>query len=232
MKYELALIDARILPEVRERLEDFAHHLMPFKTEDITYNSISCHPDVFMHQRGKQITVAPNLPRSYKMLLQSLDLQLLEGSVSVDSSLRNSTAYNCISGPDYILHKKGYTAPEIAQDFQERQLIELPQAYTRCSMLVLKKGVAITSDRGIEKALLQLNWNVFYFSPEEIRIPDHKYGFLGGCCGSYGNRVFTLGNALKHEDGAALEQFVEKHGMELYSLSDEKLYDGGGVFLF
>ncbi|OHX64560.1 DUF6873 family GME fold protein [Flammeovirga pacifica] len=232
MKAKLVFVDDRILPKVAKKLSLFAEHLIGFKTDGITYNSISCHPDIFLHQLpNQQLIIAPNIPIYYQQVLKEHNIDYTIGIESVGISLKDSTYYNCISTPNYIIHKLGFTSRSII-DHSSKKLLHIPQAYTRCSTLVLQEGVAITSDKGVEKFLKQQQWKCFYFDPKEIKIEDHAYGFLGGCCGIFNSQIMVFGNPLFHKDGKDFIAFCQEYGFEVIPLCDDKMYDGGGIFLF
>ena len=88
----------------------------------------------------------------------------------------------------------------------------------------------VTSDKGIVKVLESNNLEYFYFDPSEITIKDHKNGFIGGTLGATDNKVFFLGNLLKHKDGKALHKFISTMEKEVICLGNDYLYDGGGIF--
>ena len=88
----------------------------------------------------------------------------------------------------------------------------------------------ITSDKGIVKVLEKNNINYCYFNPSEITICDHKSGFIGGTMGSSNNKIFFLGNILKHSDGKKLDNYISELNYEIICLGNEYLYDGGGIF--
>ncbi|ANQ52412.1 hypothetical protein MY04_5077 [Flammeovirga sp. MY04] len=230
MKAKLVFVDDRILPRVEKKLSAYAEQIIGFKTQGITYNSISCHPDVFIHQLpNKRLILASNIPNEYQKILDEEKIEYTFGEEAIGETLKNSTYYNCISTPQYLIHKKGFTSSSILK-LHTKTLLELPQAYTRCTTLVLKDGVAITSDKGVQKALERYDWECSYFSPKDIRIEDHEYGFFGGCCGVLNNKVMVLGNPLLHEDGEKLISFCGNHGFEVIALMEDYMYDGGGVF--
>ena len=88
----------------------------------------------------------------------------------------------------------------------------------------------ITSDKGIVKVLEKSQLEYFYFDPSEITIKDHKNGFIGGTMGAMDNKIFFLGNILKHTDGKALDKYITSLGKEVICLGNDYLYDGGGLF--
>jgi hypothetical protein len=72
--------------------------------------------------------------------------------------------------------------------------------------------------------------NYFYFNQSEIKIKDHNYGFVGGTMGRNGNKIFFLGDILKHKDGENLNNYIKSSGLEVVCLGTDYLYDGGGLF--
>ena len=109
------------------------------------------------------------------------------------------------------------------------QLVNIPQSYTRCSMFAIENNI-ITSDKGIVKVLEKNDLEYFYFDPSDITIIDHKNGFIGGTMGATENKVFFLGNILKHKNGKALDKYLTKLDKEVICLGNDYLYDGGSIF--
>lgn len=225
------IIDSRAPQAAIERLaQDF--YVLPFRTQGITYEAISCHPDIFMFQENNALIVAPNIPSEYKDFFQKNTIAYREGSTKIDETLQNSVAYNCVATPDFLFHKTAYTAPEIVQHCHTKTFVHLPQAYTRCSMFALNCNAIITSDKGIAKTLEQQNFELCYVSPREINLLPYSHGFIGGCMGVFERSVYIIGSLNHCADGEKLRQFIQKKGYEIVELYNGKLYDGGGIFFF
>jgi hypothetical protein len=94
----------------------------------------------------------------------------------------------------------------------------------------LKEDNFITSDKGIEKELLKQGLNCLYLSPKEILLPGFANGFVGGCMGTYKNRVFIIGNPDFHSEGKQLQAFLHGMNYEIISLYNGRLFDGGSLF--
>ncbi len=226
----LAIIDSRAPDETIEKLKLLCDDVFCFISEGITYNSIAGHPDIFIYQDNQGIVVAPNAPKSLIEFLRRHDIDFEFGASNVGSTLKESTSYNCVSSDNRLFHKSGFTDSKILARNESKPLVSLPQAYTRCSMIEVAENAFLTSDKGIEKVLLQLGLECFYFSPEEIHIIDHKNGFVGGTCGIYKGKLFFMGNIDKHVDGKGLRAYLKTHHVQFECLSDDFLYDGGGLF--
>lgn len=226
----LAVIDARSPIEAKRNLIKFVDDILFFETSGITYNSISGHPDIFMFQGNNNFIIAPNLPDVLIHFLKKHQVEFQIGNSKINETYENSVQYNCVSTENLLLHKEDMTELLILEDNNTKEFINLPQAYARCSMMHLKNNIFISSDLGIKKVLDKYNLKNLYFSPEDVKIVDHKNGFLGGTCGISGNQVFFNGNIDKHKDGKSLRRFLTELNYEIISLHDDYLYDGGGIF--
>ena len=224
-----AIIDKRVSSEIKKNIIPYVEGLFEFSSKGITYNSISGHPDIFIFQDKKGLVVAPNSPKELIDFLDSIDAKYSFGNKPVGDSLSDSVLYNCLTTNKYIFCKKDKPDPVIQKRCSEKTIVNLPQAYARCSMLTVNDAV-ITSDKGIVKELAKNKLDFFYFEPSEIDIEDHKNGFIGGTMGEMDNKVFFLGDILKHKNGNALKKYIFQQGKEVVCLGNDYLYDGGGIF--
>ena len=225
-----AIIDSRSSKRAINNLKEYVEDLFVFQTSDLTYNSISGHPDIFIYQDNNHLVVAPNAPIELFKFLNNYNIAYLKGERDVGYALDNSVQYNCLSTSQFLFHKSGFTDPAILEINKDKEFVQLPQAYTRCSLVHLCEDNYLASDRGIEKVLLQKGLSCFYFNPEEIIIQDHKNGFIGGSIGIWGKSIFFNGNVGLHVDGQRLKGHLLNLGFDIVNLSDEYLYDGGCIF--
>jgi hypothetical protein len=224
-----AIIDKRTPTAVKKNLEKYTEALFEFSSKAITYNAISGHPDIFMFQDATKLIVAPNSPSNLIAFLDTKKINYSFGIKAVGNSLEDSVLYNCLSTNDYFFCKKGMPDAAIQEWCSKKKQINLPQAYSRCSMFAIENNI-ITSDKGISKALEKNTIDYCYFDPSQITIRDHKNGFIGGAIGNSENKVFFLGNLLKHSDGKALDHYITNLEKEVICLGNDYLYDGGGLF--
>lgn len=106
--------------------------------------------------------------------------------------------YNAICTKEYFIHNLKYTDPALLQaalawhrEHYQRynpsaklQIVDVPQGYSRCCCLPVDDASFITSDRGIEKALLAHDADVLFIEKGHILLPGFDYGFIGGCGGN------------------------------------------------
>ena len=223
------IIDKRTPLAVKKNLEKYTSDIFEFSSDEITYNAISGHPDIFMFQDANKLILAPNTPKKLINFLDKKAVNYTFGKNPVGESLDRSVLYNCLSTQKYFFCKKGKPDSSIQKWCSSKQLVNIPQSYARCSMFAIENKI-ITSDKGIVKVLEKSHLDFFYFDPSEITIKDHKNGFIGGSMGATDNKLFFLGNILKHKDGKALDQYLSALGKQVICLGNDYLYDGGGLF--
>jgi len=225
-----AIIDKRCSEEIKINLSNYVDAIFEFSSEGITYNSISGHPDIFMFQDGEKLIVAPNSPKDLFNFLDEKGIIYTIGSTQIDESLENSSQFNCLATNKHFFSKKSSTDSSIIESIKGKKAIDISQSYARCSLFDVGKEKMITSDLGIIKTLNKNNIEHFYFEPLEIKIEDHKYGFIGGTMGKIDDKVFFLGDILKHKSGKSLKEYIESFQQKVICLGSDYLYDGGGIF--
>jgi hypothetical protein len=225
----LVIADARLSAAAKEKLAQTGTFI-PFATQDIVYEAIAGHPDIFFCQQGEQLVVAPNLPAKYLRLLQTSGVDYTLGETALGKVYPHTAAYNAVVTEKLLIHAMKITDPVIPKVFPERSIVSVKQGYVRCNLLVLRDEVFVTSDRGILKTLQKQGVEVHYFSPQGILLPGFPHGFLGGCMGIYENQVFVTGALSYFPEGEKLKRLLNRLHYETVELYDGPLFDGGGIF--
>lgn len=222
------LIDKKIPEQAKKSLLSFGE-IIELETEGICYEAISGHPDIFFSQICNQLIVAPNLPASYKKLLQQKNVSYLEGDLAVGKKYPDSSRYNVVATEKYLIHNFRNTDSNITDAAEDQDLIHVDQGYTRCNLVALKNDRFITSDKGIEKMLKRYDLDILYVNPEGIQLPGHKNGFIGGCVGVLNDQIFIIGSVANYVWADEFKNHLTKWGYEIVELYDGPLFDGGGV---
>ena len=222
-----AIIDCRTPHLAIEHLQNYASVFL-FHSEELSYDAIACHPDIFLFQGTDSLFVAPNAPKELLSLLIEQNIRFEYGVSIIGKELENSCYYNCVETKTHFFHKQSFTDSKLLHAIT-KPFINLPQAYTRCSLFALTENAFITSDKGIVKKLLNEGFNCFYCNPSSILLPPYKNGFIGGCMGMFDNRLFITGSLDTIDNGANLRCFIENLHIEIVELYNGNLYDGGGI---
>lgn len=225
----LIIHDRRLPKSAVENLQRYGK-CVPFMTRGITLESIAGHPDIFFCPVDENIVIAPDIPVKYPDLLLKEGRKVVSGELSVGNKKQEAAHYNVVVTETKVIHHQKYTDSTILSLAGDRSFVHVSQAYTRCSLLPLKENHFMTSDKGIEKTLKQNGLTVLYVNPEEIMLPGHRHGFIGGCMGISKNRIFISGHLNFHRDGEKMRDLFHFLEYEIIELYDGPLYDGGTIF--
>jgi len=112
MNSATAIIDARA---PRKAIENLQKHfeVFLFQSQEITYDAISCHPDIFIFQGKSKLIIAPNAPQDIIKHLNYTKTAFEFGNSNVGKELENSTFFNCIETNNHLFHKQGFTDEKI-----------------------------------------------------------------------------------------------------------------------
>ena len=135
----------------------------------------------------------------------------------------------CLFGNNVICNTKTAYKPAL-ELLRDKNIIHTNQRYAKCSCAVIGENALITSDSGIYKICFENKIDVLQISSGHILLDGYEYGFIGGCCGFISkNTLAFTGDVKLHRDFENMRDFARNYGVELYSLTNEKLYDIGGI---
>ena len=135
----------------------------------------------------------------------------------------------CILGENVICNTKTAYKPALEM-LKDKKIIHTNQRYAKCCCAVISENAVITSDNGIYKICVANQIDVLKISVGDILLDGYAYGFIGGCCGLIAKDTLVFsGNVGLHRDFENMRDFARNHHVELYSLTNEKLYDIGGI---
>lgn len=224
----LIIIDKKIPEVAKEKLASFGK-LLELETENITYDAISGHPDIFFHQATDELIVAPNLPSQYIDILRDEDISFIMGEQEVGAKYPASAAFNAVSTENHLIHNFRNTDAAITRTLEDADLIHVDQGYTRCNLIAFDDKHFISSDEGIDRVLKRFDKDCLLVSNEGIELKGFDHGFFGGCCGIYHNKLFVLGTLKGHPDQEAIEEYAAARGHYIIELFDGALFDGGSI---
>lgn len=224
----LIIIDKKIPRQAKDALLKYGD-LLEIETTGITYEAISGHPDIFFHDTGKELIVAPNTPQKYLAILSKKGISYISGEQPVGEKYPASSVYNAISTGNLLIHNFRNTDSVITSRLEDADLIHVDQGYTRCNILALDEDHFITSDEKVKRVLDRFDKNCLLVSPEGIILNGFKHGFFGGCCGIYQKKVFIIGSLKKYNEGDKVSEFLQANDFEIIELYDGQLFDGGSI---
>ena len=225
--YQMLIIaDQRIPEPAGKKLKTYGQVLW-MKPDKSAYLAISAHPDIFVCPVGHQLIIAPNLSGKVKAELQKYRINYTEGEKPVGRKYPETARYNAVVTNKFLICNTRFTDQKILGEAGDREVIHVNQGYTRCNLIPLKNNRFITSDKGIEKTLLQYGLEVLYIDTNGILLPGFKHGFIGGTCGMWQDRLFFIGSLNYFPEGQKIKEFVTS--MEIIELYEGPLFDGGNL---
>lgn len=252
------IADSRMPEEAKKNLKKLGNVLFLNPTE-ITYNSISSHPDIFFFQKDDALIYAPNAPKKIVKELKKRKINLIEGEKEVGKKYPETVPYNAVGIGNLLIHNLKYTDPKILSSYENH--IHVNQGYTRCNLLALKENCFITSDEAVSRQLSAVSYqlstisnvngqqttdnilcphesiaetygrtSVLYIDPKQIKLEGQKNGFFPGCCGVWKNNLIVCGSTKNLKEKAELDKFLKDNNFNLIELYDGDLIDVGSIF--
>ncbi|RLD45841.1 MAG: hypothetical protein DRI86_04930 [Bacteroidetes bacterium] len=223
----LIIADKRIPKEAKDRLSEIGD-LCLFSTENIVYEAISGHPDIFIFQKGNSVILAPETPKYIIDKLQQYKIDITFGSSNVGEKHPQTTPYNIAYGDGVFVGNSKTTDNAIMNLSSKETWFQSPQSYARCNTIVLDKSHIITSEHTVASSIE----DSLFINPKEVILAGYPHGFFGGCVGFYKNKLYLLGRLKYHSQHKEILQYCNKLNIEIVELYDGVFFDGGGVFFF
>lgn len=232
-KVSLCVIDMRAKKEVIENIKKYgADVILSGRCREL-YDSVSCHPDMYMHHLGgKYIVAAPNAPDDTMRELANRGFNIIRGEKAAAGKYPDNVAYNVARIGDWAVCNIKHTDRILLNYFHDMniKLIDVKQGYAKCSICIVNAGALITSDEGIYRVLLKYGFDILKIRPGHIELPGLNYGFIGGASGLLdAGTMFFAGNLLTHPDYNNIEIFLKKYNINTKPLSNEVLFDVGSI---
>ncbi len=196
------------------------------------------HPDISLCRISEnEIIYAKGFDENFLKDLKSRGVILYEGRSLLSEKYPYDIKYNAAVIGNYLIHKTVYTDGTVKEKCADRKMsfLNVKQGYSRCSVAVVRRDLAITADDGIFKAVSAAGGiNVLKIPPQKsIRLAGCDYGFIGGAGGSIDDKRYALtGDVKRLENGKEIKEFLEKNGVEVICLSDRELVDLGTLMFF
>ncbi|PLX14063.1 MAG: hypothetical protein C0598_02210 [Marinilabiliales bacterium] len=197
---------------------------------DVVYDAISNHPDIFCCVKDESLIVAPEFDKQIREQLSKSGINIVEGKTKLGKKYPETAVYNAVVTENYVIGNLAIIDKTILSPKAGKKAIHVKQAYTRCNLLALPNESFITSDEGIYNQLISNNITVLYVSPKEIILRGFKHGFFGGCCGIYDDKVFIAGSLDYFSQREIIKTFLK--GFEIIELYDGPLLDVGSIVVF
>lgn len=220
---------AKNTPEnVVKRLKDLGLSVLFGSEINYEVKPVSMHIDTQISYMGEgRFVASPLVIDHYNSILP--EAVIVPGKSDSCGTYPDDCAYNIAYSGTFAIHNFKYTDDEILK-FINCEKINISQGYSKCSICIVNEDSFITEDVGIAKSLKWHNINVLEISAGDISLPGFDYGFIGGASGKISKNILAFaGNIRMHRDYNKIFDFCAARGVELVSLSDDRLVDIGSI---
>lgn len=194
------------------------------------YSSISAHPDIQVNIiSNSKIIIAKDSKLS--LSCNSLpEISIITSKKLLAPKYPDNIFLNGVNLKDFFIHNLKHTDENLLSEIQNKNLINIKQGYSKCSVAIVSDKALITSDIGIYNTLKPYPIDVLLIPSGDITLPDLPFGFIGGACGLISNDTLAFFGDLKyHSYKDDIENFLLKHNVKPLYLSDSKLIDRGSI---
>jgi len=227
-------VDYRITKEELLTLSklDLKPILIP-KCNDV-YDAINGHPDiqlnVLKNNSFNKIIIQRNIPEKFKEILKLNDINYIVSKNTLSNTYPNDIILNSLISENYFIHTLKYSDENLLSSQNSKIHINVPQGYTKCSILPVREKALITSDKGIFSSLKNYDFDILLLPPGDILLPSLNYGFIGGVGGMISNnKMAFFGDLDSYIWGDKIKKFLFKYDVLPIALRKGKLIDRGSL---
>jgi len=198
------------------------------------YEAINGHPDIQLNilknKSSTKIIVQKNISQQFKEVLKANNIHYIVSKKSLSNTYPNDIILNSLILENYFIHNLKYSDEELLKSQNLKVHINVPQGYTKCSILPVRDNALITSDKGIFQSLKDYDFDILLLPPGDILLPSLNYGFIGGVGGMISNdKMAFFGDLDNYKWGSELKKFLFKHDVLPIALRKGKLIDRGSL---
>lgn len=231
---KLAFVDYRITVEEHKNLSKYVDKIIFVPKNDNLYPAINGHPDIqltLINEQDISLIVSKDIHSSFIDEIKSLNITFEYSTNFLKSEYPFDIPLNCLFMKDFLIHSLDNSDKKLLDLSKNKIKINVPQGYTKCSVVIVNDRALITSDKGIYNKLSSYDFDILLIYPGNIELPGLNYGFIGGCTGLIEkNKLAFYGNLDYHPQGDEIKAFLSKHQVEPIYLSNRPLIDRGSIF--
>lgn len=232
------IIDSRMSDGCKRRLMALGFNLLELPPCPTLPSAIASHPDTLICRIGNELITTADYCEGAAYIFS--DLREHHPSVTVTftaDELGDKYPNDCVLNALVIGSDVYLKADSASVTLTERarasgyNLINVKQGYAACTTLAAEGAYkfAVTADAGTAKVLREHGVKVTEIAQGSILLPPYEYGFIGGACGVFKDKIYFAGNPARHPDGEAIISAARDAGFECIALADEPLCDVGGM---
>lgn len=231
-----AFTDYRITDEEILNLSKLNIEVIKIPKCNRVYEAINGHPDiqinVLKNSTNNKLIVHKDISEDFRNILEEKNIKYIVSEKSLERSYPSDIILNALILKDYFIHTLAYTDENLFNSQISKINVNVPQGYTKCSVLPINENALITSDKGIYNVLKEYDFDILLLPPGDILLPSLDYGFIGGTGGMISNnRIAFFGELDYYKYGNEVKSFLSRHGVSPIYLKKGKLIDRGSLIV-
>lgn len=191
---------------------------------------VSQHADILANYIGNNTFLADY---RQKDLLEFIEQSggIVKTTNNIKSPYSNDCLLNFADIGDNIICNKSILAQEILEALPQKQIIDVKQGYSKCSVCIVKHNTIITDDISIYNAVSRYdNIKSLLVEKGSVHIEKYDYGFIGGCCGLIDKALLLFnGDLSTHTDFDKIKNFLYDNGVSYIDIKGKPLTDIGSI---
>ncbi|MBF7096528.1 DUF6873 family GME fold protein [Alkalibacter mobilis] len=231
----IAIVSEQISSTARSILKSYADKLIDVYSDCRLYDAVSSHPDMQLCPiNEKCVVVDPEISKITIKELGDAGVNIIRGGSTLESKYPWDIPYNAGICGRYYFHNVKYTDSKLKNILDEagQITVDVPQGYSKCSLVPLGEEGIITSDVPIFKKALEYGMKSMLVNPREVFLKGMNHGLIGGATGVLQSKkiVFFNGDPMHHSQGNEMIEFITDCGYDHVSLNNGCLNDIGSIF--
>lgn len=224
------LVDFRISKKSFKTLENMGYRVIKTLKEPNLPEPLCGHPDMILCKLKDRDFVGKSTNRG--LFTKAGNLNFIEGKSDLKTEYPYDIAYNCALVGNFLFCNEKYADAVILAYCKNKgiRIINTKQGYAKCSICIVSDNAIITADKNIYNLAVKNDIDVLMVSNNGILLDGYDNGFIGGATGLVEKDLLCVnGNIELHKDCKKITQFCLKYGVNIFSLSDEKICDIGSI---
>lgn len=229
------IVDSRIRDAELRALMLLGFSPIPLPRSRLLGQAVASHPDTLIFKYGRELITSADYCDEAAYVFSDIrerhqDIRITFTADTFGASYPSDTRFNALFCGGELFCRTESISESILRlaKREEIRVNSVNQGYPACSVLSLGNS-AITSDKGMARAMENRGISVTLIREGYIDLPPHKYGFIGGASVVLQSKVCFFGDYTKHPDADIIEKAIRNAGYTPHSLSALPLTDLGGA---
>lgn len=221
------IIGEDYVSELREALEERSIEVIACPLNGIVDPRLHSHIDLsVLHQGGNRLIVSEAVANEkFTSVLRELETAITFCKAPYGSNYPDDAGLCAAIIGEKVFHNRSLSVLS-----ENQKLIDVRQGYAKCTTCVVSENAAITSDRGMARAMSDAGLDVLTICEGYISLDGYHNGFIGGSAFKIAkDKLAFTGTLDEHPDKGKIEQFLLANNVMPIYLTQNCIFDIGSA---